>query len=667
MTVKALALLTLTLAAFAISSWRFWRRLKPLASARAQDRTDRMAERLSGLIPEVGGHRRLLKNRLSGVLHLMIFVSFLVLLSVIVKTFGETLIPGFSLDPIGGETVIALMQDIFAVVMLTGVGLAAYNRFVIRPERFQGSNNRDATIILVLITLIVVAMELEFAFEILGQDGGSTPWRPVAGLLAGGVSITGVDPHLGVSIFFWVHAAAILAFLIYIPGSKHLHMFVGVPNIIFRNLKPKGVLPSPALPVESAGEALRGMTVQDLSWKGMLDLYSCTECGRCQEACPAHNAGLPLSPKRLIMDMRDHLVDVENGVAQASTPLAGGVISQEVLGACTTCRACMDVCPLHIEHVPKIIDMRRDLVDRGEVEPLLQESLESLQKYGNSFKKPARQRAKWTKRLDFKIPDARETPVDLLWFVGDFASYDPRAQRISQMIATVLHKGGVDFGLLYDGEQNSGNDVRRAGDEGLFEMLAEHNIDQLSNAEFGRIMTADPHSLNALGQEYKALGASYDVVHYTQILDELLTSGALSLADGQAKGTATYHDPCYLGRYNDAYDAPRRVIEKLGYKLHDMPRCRENSFCCGAGGGRIWMDDSASTERPSENRIREALALGNVDVFVVTCPKDLVMYTAAVDALGVSDQIVVKDLCELVYDAMGLTDTRDIKETLSAD
>lgn len=652
MTLKAIALLVLTIAATAISSWRFWTRLRPVASARSQYRTDRMGERLTGLIPEVGGHRRLLKKRLSGILHLMIFVSFAVLLTAIIKTFGETLIPGFSLDPVGGDTVIALMQDIFALVMLAGVALAAYNRFVIRPKRFEGSNNRDATIILALITLIVVAMQLEFAFEIVEQDGGSSAWRPIAGFLAGGLSTVGIDPHVGTLVFFWVHAAAILAFLIYIPGSKHLHMFVGIPNIVFRNLDPKGVLPPPADPVENAVEAQKGMVIQDLTWKGMLDLYSCTECGRCQEVCPAHNAGLPLSPKGLIMDLRDHLVDVENGVADASTPLAGVVISQEVLTSCTTCRACMDVCPLHIEHVPKIVDMRRDLVDQGNVEPLLQESLESLQKYGNSFKKPARQRAKWTKTLDFKIPDARKTPVDLLWFVGDFASYDPRAQRISQMIATVLHKAKVDFGILYDGEQNSGNDVRRVGDEGLFEMLAEHNIDQLSNAEFGRIMTADPHSLNALGQEYKALGASYDVVHYTQILDEVLSSGALNLPAGQARGTATYHDPCYLGRYNDAYDAPRRVMQKLGYKLHDMPRCRENSFCCGAGGGRIWMDDSASTERPSENRIREALALGDVDVFVVTCPKDLVMYTAAVDALGVSDQIVVKDLCELVYDVM---------------
>ena len=665
MTVKAIALLALTIAAVAMSWWRFWTRLRPLASARAQDRTDQMGLRLSGLIPEVGGHRRLLKKRLSGILHLMIFVSFLVLFTAIVKTFGETLIPGFSLAPVGGDTIIALLQDLFSVVMLVGVGLAAYNRFVVRPARFQGSNNRDATIILGLIAAIVVAMQVEFAFEISGQDGGSFAWRPVAGLLATGMSTLGIDPYLGAAIFFWIHAAAILAFLVYIPGSKHMHMFVGIPNIVFRNLEPKGVLPPPAPTDHDIKDAPQGQTIHDLPWKGLLDLYSCTECGRCQEACPAHNAGLPLNPKSLIMDLRDHLVDVASGAAEASTPLAGLVISKEVLTSCTTCRACMDVCPLHIEHVPKIVEMRRDLVNQGEVEPLLQESLESLQKYGNSFKKPARQRAKWTKGLDFKIPDARKTPVDLLWFVGDFASYDPRAQRISQMIATILHKAGSDFGLLYDGEQNSGNDVRRVGDEGLFEMLAEHNIDQLSNAEFSRIMTADPHSMNALGQEYRALGTSYDVVHYTQVLDELLTTGALELPDAKAKGTATYHDPCYLGRYNGAFDAPRRVLERLGYNLHDMPRCRENSFCCGAGGGRIWMDDSASTERPSENRIREALALGDVDVFVVTCPKDLVMYSAAVDALGVADQIVVKDLGELVYDAMGLSDPKADTETVA--
>jgi Fe-S oxidoreductase len=292
--------------------------------------------------------------------------------------------------------------------------------------------------------------------------------------------------------------------------------------------------------------------------------------------------------------------------------------------------------------------MRRHMVEAGHVTPGIQDAMASFQQYGNSFKKPARMRAKWTSGLDFKIKDARKEEVDILWFVGDYASYDPRVQRITQTVARLLRKAGVDFGILYDAEQNSGNDVRRVGDEGLFQTLSEHNIEALAGCSFKRIMTTDPHSLNALRQEYPAQGTSYEVIHYTQLLLELLREGRIEkTANGKATGVVTYHDPCYLGRYNNGFEPPRQIFAELGYQLHEMGRCRENSFCCGAGGGRIWQDDTGVTERPSENRIREALALGDATIFAVACPKDLVMYTAAVQSLAVEDKIQVKDIAEL--------------------
>jgi len=278
---------------------------------------------------------------------------------------------------------------------------------------------------------------------------------------------------------------------------------------------------------------------------------------------------------------------------------------------------------------------------------MLQEALSNLQRNGNSMGKSPRLRARWTKELKFKIKDARAQSVDILWFVGDFASFDPRVQVNTRRVAELLHAAGVDFGILYDAEQNSGNDVRRAGEEGLFEMLASHNIELLSGCKFNRIMTTDPHSLNALRQEYRAIGASFEVIHYTQLLLELIEQGRLILAPGVGE-VATYHDPCYLGRYNGGFDAPRRIIERTGHRLHEMKRCRENSFCCGAGGGRIWSDDTGVTERPSENRIKEALTLGDAKYFVVSCPKDKVMYTAAVQALGVEDRIEVRDIVDLI-------------------
>ncbi len=627
------------LAALAVAGWRFWRVFRPLAAAGPDPRWDRPGERLKGLLGDVGKHRRLLQKRYSGTLHAMIFVSFLVLFSAIVQAFGSGFFEGFSLAPIGGNTWIALLQDIFAVVMLAGVALAAYQRFVMKPARFRGSNNRDAGIIYLLILAIVGFMLLEFAAAIAAGEEPSSGWRPISSLLASlleGLGLQGEAAAGAEKLFFWLHVAAILGFLIYIPGSKHRHMFTIWPNVFFRNLGGKGVLPAPK---EDQRPGLN--TVTDFSWKHQLDLLSCTECGRCQAACPANAAGQPLSPKVLIMDLRDALMEgKEDG-------LLGMTISEQTVWSCTTCRACMEVCPLHIEHVPKIVELRRHLVEETKIEPMLQDAFANLQQQGNSFGKAPRQRARWTKDAKLKIKDARKEPVDILWFVGDYASFDPRVQPLTVKLAKVLTEAEVDFGLLFDAERNSGNDVRRAGEEGLFELLAEHNMAALAECEFKRVLTADPHSLNALKQEYRRLGADWTVLHHSQLLLSLFEEGRLS-APKVAKRRVTYHDPCYLGRYNGEFEAPRKIIGHLGHELVEMKRCRSNSFCCGAGGGRIWMDDSGMTERPSENRIKEALEIEGVDTFVVACPKDKVMYTAAVEALGVEDHLAVLDLIELV-------------------
>ena len=650
MPLKALALLVLLVLDLGWASYRFYRLLRPVFRARWENRFDRVPERVWGVITNVGFHKRLLQIPYSGTLHLMIFSGFVVLFTAIVQAFGEGLFPGFSLAPIGGDTWIALVQDLFDVIVMAGLALAAYNRYVRRPERFEGSNNRDATIILLLIFAVVFDMLMQNTFRVAGGGDPSASWRPVSSALAAFFGLLGVHGAAArgpAEVFYWTHVLAILAFLAYIPTSKHLHIFVGIPNIFFRDLSPKGTLPKADLSQPSMGLK----DIHQLGWKQMLDLYACTECGRCQAVCPAHAAGQPLSPKLLIMDLRDHLLERE-GVGghrhlDGGGELLGGAIRDDTLWACTTCRACMQVCPLHIEHVPKIVDMRRQLVEQGRMEPRLQDTLASLAQYGNSFNQSERMRARWTKDLGFAVKDARKEPVDVLWFVGDFASYDPRVQRMTQALARVLHSAGVDFGILYEGERNTGNDVRRVGEEGLFEMLAQHNMDLLSQCRFNLIMTTDPHSLNALGQEYRVLGARYEVWHYTRLLKDLIAREQLSVPR-RLEGVATYHDPCYLGRYNDGFDAPRWVIHSLGVTVREMPRCRENSFCCGAGGGRIWMDDSKLGERPSENRIREAVALGDAKWFVVACPKDVVMYTAAVQALGMEERIEVMDVVELV-------------------
>lgn len=632
-------LLLITLAAFAVAAWRLSVRLKPLFSAAPSHRTQDLIKRFKFAVPEVVLHRRLLKFRLSGVIHLLVFFSFIVLLSAIVQAYAKVWAPAFS-----GFSGFAMLQDMFAVLMLIGVALALYNRLITKPERLEGSNKPDAYITLGLISIIVVAMLLEFAFHIVAV-GANVPYHPVAGWMAvpfASMSLTSAQS--AASIFFWLHIFAILAFLVYLPGSKHLHMFAGIPNIVFRNKEPPGKLPSDVLAVAPAA------IVQDMPWKDMLDLYSCTECGRCQSVCPAHAAGLPLSPKTLIMDLRDQLVISQKMPGTDNPPaLAGEVISSETLWACTTCGSCMEVCPLHIEHVPKIVNMRRTLVDAGAVSKPLQDTLVSFTNYGNSFKKPPRARPKWTRKLDFKIPDASKEPVEFLWYVGDYASYHPVVQNQTRNIANLLHSAGISFGILYDKEKNSGNDVRRMGEEGLFQSLVEENIAAINAADYQRIFTTDPHTLNSLTNEYQDFGLEADVIHYTQLLFELMSTGNIAFSKQGTGKLATYHDPCYLGRYNGKYDAPRDIIRMLGFELHEMPRNRENSFCCGAGGGRIFMDDTSPGERPSESRIREAMDIGGVGYFVVSCPKDVVMYRAAVENLEVGDEISVCEMSELFH------------------
>ena len=651
MATQTLILLIATLSAVAAAGWRARAWLGPLAEARPAGRLDRPWRRLAGVLADIGLHRRLLRIRFSGVMHLMIFSSFLVLFTVIVQAFGAGFFPGFSLAAIGGDTWLASLQEAFTLIIAAALGMAIWHRFVRRPARFAGSRRRDAATIYVLIAAIVVTMLLEWAARIAAGGDPSEPYRPLSAALAGGLGLEGDTAAAAEAAFYWAHVASILAFLIYIPGSKHRHMFAAAPNIFFRSLAPKGQLPPPPPAADDAERAGRVQHFRDFTWKDLLDGLSCTECGRCQAACPAHGSGAVLSPKQLVMDLRDGMAAARSAGAAGRGPIAGGTIDAEALWACTTCRACMEVCPLHIEHVPKIVQLRRSLVEEGEIEPMLQDSLTSLQTHGNSFGKSAKQRARWTRELSFKPRDARREAVDILWFVGDFASFDPRVQRLTVLLGELLARADVDFGILYDGERNSGNDVRRVGDEGLFELLARHNIAALESCSFNRILTTDPHSLNALGSEYAALGARYDVVHHTRLLWELVEAGRLDpvAAGGQ---TVTYHDPCYLGRYNDEYEAPRRLIRRLGHDLRDMGRCRENSYCCGAGGGRIWMDDSGLAQRPSENRIEEALALDGVTRFVVSCPKDVVMYTAAVQALAVGDRIRVSEIAELLDEAL---------------
>jgi Fe-S oxidoreductase len=603
----------------------------------------------------------------------------------------------------------SLILDVLGAVMLIGLAGMAVRRWR-RPRQldYRRVDLGDATtdrrgFVLgdwVLLGWLFTLGVSGFILEGIRIRAHEFPWfegfSPVGYAIGAVLGALGLSADVARGAHFWLwwgHAIGALAFVAYFPFAKTIHILADGANLALRSplagrrlpvLAADG--PAPAMPKLAAPAAADGhlglRDLADLSWKSLLDLDACTKCGRCHVACPAAASGAPLSPRDLILDLRqradatwavlapgaEHRSDLAyaptNGAGAgagngSSAPIsdggviAGGLIRAETLWSCTTCLACVEACPVGIEHVPLIVGMRRSLVDQGEVESGLQAAFTSLAKQGNSFGQSGRARAKWADGLATPIRDARREDVDWLWFVGDFASFDARVQRATRTVARVLQAAGVDFGILFDGERSAGNDVRRAGEEGLFEVLAEHNVGQLSKARFRRIVTTDPHTFNTLRFEYPDFGGGWEVFHYSQLVSALLRDGHLSVRR-PIDGRLTYHDPCYLARYNAVVEAPREVLAAIGATLVEMPRNRANTFCCGAGGGRIWMDDSGLRERPSEQRIREAIALDGVSRFVTACPKDLTMYTAAAAATGQADRLAVVDLVELVAGAIEL-------------
>jgi Fe-S oxidoreductase len=466
---------------------------------------------------------------------------------------------------------------------------------------------------------------------------------------------------------WWSHGLLALAFVAAIPYTKATHMLQSFASLVLRD--PLAGKRLRGIPQERAAEPAGYGALADFSPVHLLQLDACTKCGKCHEACPALVTGRPLSPRDVVLELREQanaamkevgvggvLGVLIRGQAPEDGPYARPVVRDDGVHAdtvwsCMQCNACVEACPVGIEQAPIINQLRRRLVEEGELHPNLQATLQTIHKSGNSFGERARKRGRWTEELDFEIKDARKEPVDVLWFVGDYASFDPRSQKVTRVLARLFRAADLDFGILYDGERNSGNDVRRAGEEGLFETLAEQNIATLGECEFDRIVTSDPHSLNTLRNEYPELGGSWTVAHHTWLLDELIGDGRLPVR-GQLDYRVTYHDPCYLGRHNGGYDAPRRILEALGCTLVEMPRNRDNSFCCGAGGGRIWIPDEPGAERPSENRIHEAVGLGELDYFVVSCPKDVTMYEDAIKTSGNADRIELRELTELIEEAL---------------
>ena len=620
------------------------------------------------------------RDGVAGLAHAMIFYGFVVL-------FIGTGILGFQDDfakPVLGwdfwrgsfYLVYSLFLDVFGAALIVGLLILATKR-ARKPARLDysrvdGVTSRyarwryqvgDWAFVGSLLFLGVTGFLLE-ALRIAETDPSFEKWAPFGWLAGQGLRAVGVDGQAANAAHFrgwWVHGIAALTFVAAIPFTKAVHMMSAPASVATRDeMAGKRLV---ELPPNPKPEEVGYGVVTDLTPAHLLQLDACTKCGKCHEACPATASGYPLSPRDLILDLREQSEGTFGIRGWLTVPplyasdqnLLGNPILPETVWSCMQCMACVEICPVGIEHVPIINHLRRRLVDRGEMDTQLQSTLETIYESGNSFGEPKRKRGRWAKELEFEVKDARKEPVDLLWFVGDYASLDPRNMRVTQALARILHHAGVDFGILYEGERNAGNDVRRCGEEGLFTDLAESNIEAISACEFNRIVTTDPHSFNTLKNEYPTLGGSWEVIHHSQLLLELIESGAL--APGRRLGhRVTYHDPCTLGRYNGVYDEPRRLIEATGCELVEMQRSRDNSFCCGAGGGRIWMSElkQGDAPRPSESRIHEATSLERVDLFVVCCPKDVTMYEDAIKTSGHEGEIELRELTELVLESLEL-------------
>ncbi len=620
------------------------------------------------------------RDAVAGAGHALVFYGFLLLL------IGTTIL-GIQTDvakPIFNATFwyggfylgFKLVLDIAGAMLLGGLGLLAYNRWgrrasrleYRRPDRPAEGDGRslyrvgDGVFIGALAFLPLTGFLLEGLF-LASSPQRFAAWSPVGWVLMKlfrAVGIAGSGAATAHHVVWWIHGVTALGFVSSIPFTKAVHMLAAPSNIAARDRQAGKRLP--ALPLDAVAEQVGYTSISDLTWEHLLSLDACTKCGKCTAACPAAAAGLPLSPRDLILDLRE-VAEATLGAhgrlrlpgsgAAPATAVLGDPIRPESVWSCTQCMACVEICPVGIEHVPIINQFRRQLVERGEMDPLLQSTLETIYSSGNSFGEPKRKRGKWSDGLGFAVKDARKEPVDVLWFVGDYASFDPRNQQVSRALAQVLHEASLDFGILYDGERTGGFDVRRAGEEGLFTTLAEGNVKTISSCDFGRILTSDPHSYHALKNEYPAFGGSWTVLHHSELLLELLESGRL-VPQRQLERRVTYHDPCTLGRYNGVYDPPRRVLEAIGIELVEMPRNRDNSLCCGAGGGRIWMKEQRpeGSRRVSEQRIDEATSLGALDYFVVACPKDVTMYSDAIKTSGHEGELELKELAELVFEAV---------------
>ncbi len=637
--------------ALAIFVRRVYQLFGLLRLGQAEDRFDRRQDRLGAFFRNVLGQAKLFKDRYSGFMHATIFYAFIILaignLQAVLDGFSENLrIPFVTEGAL--RPYVLLSQDIVGFVVLFAIGMAVFKRYILKAKRLH--RNWEAAYILIAITVLSLT---DFAMAgskiVLGREPLGA-YLPVSGVVADwlqGLSSVAVSVIGGVA--WWVHVAALLAFLVYIPYSKHLHLLAAPFNVYFTSLEPKGAQWRPLNLEDENAESFGASKVEDLTWRQLLDAYACTECYRCTSRCPANQTGKELNPGQMIINLRDHMLERLGG-KEPTTTLIGDVISEEALWECTSCRACVEECPVGNEHLPKILDMRRYLVlTESKVPPELNTTFRNLQDKGNPWGQPRGDRAAWADGLGVTTM-AEDKDVEYLYWVGCAGSYDARNQKVAKALVKVLQNAGVSFSILGNEEQCSGDVARRSGNEYLFQMQVMENIETINGYGVKKVITACPHCFNTIKNEYPAFGGNYEVLHHSEVVLDLVRTGRIKLTK-PVEEKITYHDSCYLGRYNDVYDPPRLILESIpGVELVEMKDHHERGMCCGAGGARMFMEETVGA-KVNVARSQQALDTGAA-MCASGCPFCLTMMTDGVMAHEAEETMQTKDFVELVAEAM---------------
>ena len=612
------------------------------------DRSGDLGRRTKAEATVVLGQRKLLQRIVPGLVHAFVFWGFIVLAPTIVMALLGAVASEWTLPWLGHQGWYFLLVDLFCVLVLVGVVSAFLIRKVQRPARFEGSHLREADLILGLIALIVTTLLLWHASQIaLGLNEWPAGWSPVSNALSG-LFGDGDTTEALERVFVWLHVLTILGFLVYLPYSKHLHIATAGINVWFGRTRARGRLEPLDFEVEDeAALRLGSGSLVDMTWKQMLDTVSCTECGRCQDVCPAWATGKDLSPKLLIMGLRDRLFEEGPAVLGGgeATALVPGAVTDEVVWDCVTCGACVHECPVSIEHVDHIVDLRRHLVMSESRFPAEAGTmLRDVGRSSNPWGKAQSERAAWADGLDVRVLEPGDPAPEILYWVGCAASFDERARATARATATLLLRAGLDVAILGPRESCTGDPARRMGDEFTFQEQARQNVGTLGDAGVTRIVTSCPHCFNTLGNEYGDFGGDYEVVHHTELLAELLADGRLEAPAGEE--AITYHDSCYLARHNDVLAAPREIVSRIGRPL-EMARSGKRTFCCGAGGAHMWMEERGSAI--NEERAREAVATG-ADTLAVACPFCTMMLDDGVKQTG--GELRVADVAVLLAESL---------------